>query len=170
MQCGQSGPCRTAQSPESGPRAASGILRQPGSERVAADLPEAADERTASVVAYHMYPVDSEVRRSDPSTAPVRCRAVRPLDRMLATATRHQSPLVREQAEAVAEGIYAAGQAAPIPRLTILDASAQPGDLSSRACEILNREIKVNGVQCRANDRPSIAAGKGIEPSSRKSR
>ena len=56
-----------------------------------------------------------------------------------------QIPLLRrDQAEAVAKGICAARQAAPVARLLALDDSAEPGDLRCGPPDVLNGKIEVN--------------------------
>src|SRR5215218_4690979 len=52
--------------------------------------------------------------------------------------------LRRDQAEAVAKGICAARQAAPVSRLLALDDSAELGDLRCGPLDVLNGKIEVN--------------------------
>src|SRR5690242_15900631 len=67
---------------------------------------------------------------------------------MPAPPSRRSAPtrvvLRRDQAEAVAKGICAARQAAPVARLLALDDSAEPGDLRYGPPGVLNKEIEVH--------------------------
>src|SRR3954454_25415101 len=52
--------------------------------------------------------------------------------------------LRRDQAEAVAKGICAARQAAPVARLLALDGSAEPGDLRYGPPDVLDGKVEGN--------------------------
>src|SRR3954469_8889285 len=77
--------------------------------------------------------------RCAPGDAISRCRDMR-----RCRPDRPRSVLRRDQAEAVAKGICAARQAAPVARLLALDDSAEPGDLRCAPPDVLNGKIEVN--------------------------